>query len=100
MLLANDGKTDEAEAAIARAEEIGKDFGHFHHTAYNIASAYAILKKPDNAVDYLLRAADEGFPCYPLFDSDEAFNGMRQHPRYVALLAKLKQQWERYNTTL
>ncbi len=100
MLLANAGKIDEAEAAIARAEEIGKDFGHFHHTAYNIASAYARLKKPDRAIDYLQMAADDGFPCYPLFDSDDAFKELRQHPRYVALLAKLKQQWERSNATL
>ena len=100
MLLATSGKTEEAEAAIARAEEIGKDFGHFHHTAYNIASAYAMLKKPDKAVDYLQMAADDGFPCYPLFDNDEAFKDMRQNPRYVALMAKLKQQWERYNATL
>ena len=100
MILAQKGKNVEAEAAIQRAEEIGRDFGHFHHTAYNIASAYAILKKPDQAVDYLQLAADDGFPCYPLFENDEVFKDMSQHPRYVALLAKLKQQWERYNATL
>jgi tetratricopeptide (TPR) repeat protein len=100
MILAQKGKNAEAEAAISRAEEIGRDFGHFHHTAYNIASAYAMLKKPDQAVDYLQLAADDGLPCYPLFDNDEVFHDMRQYPRYIALLAKLKQQWERYNATL
>ena len=100
MILAQRGKNAEAEAAISRAEEIGRDFGHFHHTAYNIASAYAILKKPSQAVDYLQLAADDGLPCYPLFDNDEVFHDMRQYPRYIALLAKLKQQWERYNATL
>jgi tetratricopeptide (TPR) repeat protein len=100
MMLAQKGKNAEAEAAISRAEEIGRDFGHFHHTAYNIASAYALLKKPDQAVDYLQLAADDGLPCYPLFENDDVFKDMRQYPRYVALLAKLKQQWERYNATL
>ena len=100
IILAQKGKNAEAEAAIHRAEEIGRDFGHFHHTAYNIASAYAILKKPDQAVDYLQLAADDGFPCYPLFENDEVFNDIRQYPRYIALIAKLKQQWERYNATL
>ena len=100
MIFAKSGKTDEAGAAITRAEEIGKDFGHFHHTAYNIASAYALLKKPDKAVEYLQLASDDGFPCYPLFDNDEVFKDIRQHPGFVALLAQLKQQWERYNATL
>jgi tetratricopeptide (TPR) repeat protein len=100
MILAQKGKSADAEAAIHHAEEIGRDFGHFHHTAYNIASAYAILKKPDQAVDYLQLAADDGFPCYPLFENDEVFKDIRQYPRYIALIAKLKQQWERYNATL
>src|SRR6476659_899375 len=100
MILAQRGKNAEAETAIHHAEEIGHDFGHFHHTAFNIASAYAILKKPDQAVDYLQLAADDGFPCYPLFDHDEVFQGMHQYPRYIELIAKLKQQWERYNATL
>lgn len=100
MILARKGKVDEAEVAIKRADEIGRDFGHFHHTAFNIASAYALMNKPDEAVDYLQLAADDGFPCYPLFLSDESFNNMRQNPRYIALMAKLKQQWETYNATL
>jgi tetratricopeptide (TPR) repeat protein len=100
MVLAQKGKTDEALEAIKHAEEIGHDFGHFHHTAYNIAMAYALMNKPDKAVDYLQLAADDGFPCYPLFESDESFSNMRQNTRYVALLAKLKQQWDRYNATL
>lgn len=100
MLLAKAGKTTEAQAAIDRAEEIGRDFGHFHHTAYNIASAYVLLHEPDKAVDYLQLAADDGFPCYPLFDSDEGLKDLRQNPRFIALLSKMKQQWERYNSTL
>ncbi|MEO7659644.1 MAG: tetratricopeptide repeat protein, partial [Pyrinomonadaceae bacterium] len=100
MLLADAGKTEESEAAITRAQEVGSEFGHFHHTAYNIASAYAMLNKPDKAIDYLQMAADDGFPCYPLFENDEVFKVARQNSRFVALVAKLKQQWERYNSTL
>lgn len=100
MILAKQGRDAEAESMIKRSEEIGHDFGHFHHTAFNIASAYAMLKKPDLAVDYLQMAADDGFPCYPLFENDEVFKNMKSNPRYIALLAKLKQQWDRYNATL
>ena len=51
MLLASTGKTAEAEAAIRRAEEIGHDFGHFHHTAFNIASAYACDVSDEAAIE-------------------------------------------------
>ena len=100
MMLAHDGKVEDALAAIKRADEIGRGFGHYHHTAFNIASAYALMNMQDQAVDYLQLAADDGFPCYPLFEADDSFVNIRRNSRYVALLAKLKQQWERYNATL
>lgn len=100
MLAAKAGKTNEAERAIVRADEIGREFGHFHHTAYNIAAAYAMLNKPDKAVEYLQLTADEGFPCYPLFEKDDSFASIREYPAFVALLAKMKVQWNRYNATL
>ena len=50
LLFAKDGKRRQAEQMIARAIAIGKGFGHFHHTAYNIASTYAALNKPGEAV--------------------------------------------------
>jgi tetratricopeptide (TPR) repeat protein len=100
MILARQGKAEQAEEAIKSAEAKGRDFGHFHHTAYNIASTYATLRKPELAVRYLQLAADDGFPCYPLFEDDEVFKEMRHYPAFVSLLAKLKLQWERYNSTV
>ena len=52
------------------AIEKGKGFGHFHHTAYNISCAYALMKKAEPALKWLQAAADDGFPCYPLFEND------------------------------
>jgi serine/threonine protein kinase/Tfp pilus assembly protein PilF len=100
MIFAKTGKPREAESEIAHAIATGKDFGHFHHTAYNIASAYALLNKPEQAVQWLQTAADDGFPCYPLFANDSNLKGLRRDERFIAFMAKLKQQWERYNTTL
>ena len=100
MLLAKAGKEREAEETIQRAVEIGQGFGHFHHTAYNIASAYALMNKPEQALKWLQFAADDGFPCYPLFESDANLNSLRKDERFIAFMAKLKQQWERYNATL
>jgi serine/threonine protein kinase/tetratricopeptide (TPR) repeat protein len=100
MLLAKAGQKQEAEAAIQRAIEIGKSFQHFHHTTYNIASAYALMDKADEALKWLEFTADDGFPCYPLFENDTNLNSLRKDQRFIAFMAKLKQQWERYNATL
>jgi serine/threonine protein kinase/Tfp pilus assembly protein PilF len=100
MMLAKAGKSGDAEAAIQRSIEIGSGFGHFHHTAYNIASAYALLNQPEQAIKWLQNAADDGFPCYPLFASDANLDSLRKDERFNAFMAKLKQQWEHYQTTL
>jgi tetratricopeptide (TPR) repeat protein len=100
MLLAKEGKQAEAEQMIQRAIEIGKNFQHFHHTTYNIALAYTLMNKPDQALKWLQFTADDGFPCYPLFESDANLNNLRKDERFIAFIGKLKQQWERYNATL
>jgi len=100
MIFAKTGKPREAETEIAHAIAAGKDFGHFHHTAYNIASAYALLNKPEKALQWLQTAADDGLPCYPLFANDSNLKGLRGDERFIAFMAKLKQQWDRYNITL
>ena len=94
MLLAKAGRRSEAEAAIAKALELGRNFGHFHHSAYNIASAYALLGMNDKAAAWLRDSADNGFPCYPLFASDTQLDGLRRDPRFTAMFAALKLEWD------
>ena len=100
MMLAQAGKEREAEAAIQRAIEIGRGYAHFHHTSYSIASAYALMNQPDPALKWLQVTADEGFPCYPLFEGDTNLDNLRKDPRFISFMANLKQQWEHYNATL
>ena len=100
MMLAKAGRRSDAEAAIAHAVKLGENFGHFHHTAYNIASAYALLGDRDKAIEYLQDAADGGFPCYPLFASDAQLNGLRKDSRFIALIAKLERDWKERKRSL
>jgi tetratricopeptide (TPR) repeat protein len=100
MMLAKDRKETQAEEAINRAAELGKGFGHFHHTAYNIASAFALLDKPGEAIKWLQVAAEDGFPCYPLFENDTNLDSLRKEEQFTALMTKLKRQWEQYKATL
>jgi tetratricopeptide (TPR) repeat protein len=100
VLAASAGQEREAEEKIKLAVEKGRGFGHFHHTAYHIACAYALMNKPDQAIRWLEVAASEGFPCYPLFESDSNLNNIRQNARFIDFMTKQKQQWEHYRTTL
>jgi Tfp pilus assembly protein PilF len=99
VLAAAAGEKRKAEDAIARALQ-KKSFGHFHHTAYWIACAYARMNKSQPAMDWLQQTAENGFPCYPLFERDPNLNPLRKDPRFIAFLATIKKQWEHYNATL
>ena len=92
--------SSEAEDAIQHAIESGNGYGHFHHSTYNIASAYALMNNPEQAIKWLELTADDGFPCYPLFENDANLNSLRKDGRFITFMAKLKQEWERYNNTL
>ena len=100
ILAASAGRYREAEEKIRSAIERGKGFGHFHHTAYHIACAYAIMNRQEEAIKWLESVSTDGFPCYILFARDHNLDNLRQDARFQALLAKLKQQWEEYKTGL
>lgn len=99
LLYAATGQPRLAEVKILEAQK-GRDFVHFHHTEYNIASAYALMHKSRPAIQWLQRAAAEGFPCYPVFARDPNLANLRSDPRFVQLMAEQKSQWEYYKTAL
>jgi TolA-binding protein len=100
LLAALAGEGNKAEGKIRSAIAKGKGFGHFHHTAYYIACAYAVMKKTEPAIKWLQAAADDGFPCYSLFENEPYLDHLRKDARFIALMAKLKEQWEHYRTRL
>ncbi len=96
VLAVSAGQERTAEDKIKSAIERGKGFGHFHHTAYHIACAYALMNKREQAIKWLQAAAEDGFPCYPLFEKDSNLDNLRQDARFVAFMAKLREQWDHY----
>jgi TolB-like protein/DNA-binding winged helix-turn-helix (wHTH) protein/tetratricopeptide (TPR) repeat protein len=92
VLAASRGDDRLANQKIGEAIERGKGFGHFHHTAYHIACAYARLNRKAEAIKWLESAATDGFPCYPMFERDTNLDNLRNDEAFVDLLAKLKQQ--------
>jgi tetratricopeptide (TPR) repeat protein len=100
VLAASAKQERKAEDKIKLAVERGKGFGHFHHTAYMIACAYAHMNKHEQAIKWLEAAADDGFPCYPLFEKDSNLDNLRHDARFVEFMAKQRQQWEYYRGIL
>lgn len=98
VLAASAGQRQLAEEKIKLAESRGKGFGHFHHTTFYIACAYALMNKADEAIKWLEVTAEDGFPCYPMFEQNANLNSLRKDPRFVAFMEKQRKQWEYYKT--
>lgn len=93
ILFARAGELTRAKEAIQKAEERGKDFGHFHHTAYNLGCAYALMNQPEDAVRWLRTAADTGFPCYPAFQNDPTLANISGDSQFQTFLAEQRNLW-------
>jgi len=100
LLAADAGDVPLGERKIQEAIDKGKGYQHFHHIAYAIGSAYALLDKRDQALQYLRLAADDGFPCFPLFEHDSNLDNLRNDPRFLSFLAEQKKQWEYFREHL
>jgi eukaryotic-like serine/threonine-protein kinase len=100
MLSSAAGDRRQAEALIKVAASKEKGFIHFHHTAYNIACAYAMMNRLQDALDWLQKAADDGLPCYSLFLRDRNLNNLRNDIGFIKFMENQKAQWEHYRATL
>ena len=89
-----------AEGFIQKARLKEQSYQHFHHTAYIIGSAYALMNQRKQALNYLRAAAEDGFPCYPFFERDPDLDPLRKDQRFIEFTAGLKRQWEHYAETL
>ncbi len=52
---------------------------------YNIACGYALLGKKDEAIDWLKKALDSGFPEQATLENDEDTESLRSDPRFIHL---------------
>ncbi len=94
MLRAKRGDRSGAEADVAEAVRVGRNFIHFHHTAYSIGAVYTTLGEFDKAQEWIENAANDGFPNYTYFENDVHLERLRSIPRFRAFLAKLRREWE------
>jgi TolB-like protein len=100
VLAASAGNHATAERRITEAAARHRGSIHFHHTMYSIATAYALMARPDRAVEWLRAAVDDGFPCYPLLARDPWLDGIRSDPGFITLLAELEEEFGRYRAEM
>jgi hypothetical protein len=81
---------------VAQRASIRRGRGHFHHTQYHIACAYALLNKNDLAIEWLGKSIVGGFSCYPLFECDANLANLKTDPRFLDLLAAEKKRYESF----
>jgi class 3 adenylate cyclase len=97
MMFAVTGNQDEAEKKIAAAQT-RRGFGHFHHTEYNIACAYALMNKTDKSVEWFEKATGDGFNCYPMFEKDPSLDSIRDDSRFREIMGIERKKWEYYRS--
>jgi eukaryotic-like serine/threonine-protein kinase len=87
-------------ALVIPAAENQTALSHMHHAQFHIGAILGLLGRPAEAVRWLTKAADEGFPSYPRFSTDESLAPLKGHAGFDALLRRLRQDWERRQKTL
>jgi len=99
VLLARVGRVAEARTNLARSEQLGGALSHFHHAAFAIATAHAMMGEKAEAVRWLERTASDGMPAYDLFAGDPTLVTLKGLPAFEALMRRLRADSERYRLT-
>jgi non-specific serine/threonine protein kinase len=103
LLLARAGQRREARKEIERVAGAARNergYSSYHHAQYNVAATYAVMGDKPRAVEWLRKAAAEGFPCYPFYASDPNLSGLERDPAFDSFMARLKEDWERRRAAL
>jgi eukaryotic-like serine/threonine-protein kinase len=94
-ILAKEGNSSEARKLLA---ETLKSSLLDHHTLYSIGLTYAQLEEEEEAVQWLAKSVEAGFPCYPWFQKDPLLAPIRDSASFQNLLSRLQQNFEQYRS--
>ena len=65
-----------------------------------LTEAGATVGTPAEAVLWLTKAANEGYPSYPRFSTEPDLSSLKDHAGFEALLERMRQDHERWRATL
>jgi serine/threonine-protein kinase len=77
---------DDRVIDIARADQ---------DVAYRLATVYALANRVDEAIEWLERSISMGNENYPWVAGNPNWEGLRDEPRFKAILQDLKSRWEK-----
>jgi eukaryotic-like serine/threonine-protein kinase len=96
------GRRADAERLLAvvmpRAEN-PTGLSHVHHAQFHIGCALAVLGRGDEAVRWLTKAVNEGYPSYVRFSTEPSLSALKS-PEFDALLERLRRDAERWGQVL
>jgi DNA-binding winged helix-turn-helix (wHTH) protein/tetratricopeptide (TPR) repeat protein len=87
------GNAEHALECVTRACSSAKSFGHAHHTYYQIACIFSLLGRRDVAFEWLERAVNHGFACWPFFLKDVCLQSVRSLPEFEILVSTLQAKY-------
>jgi hypothetical protein len=94
LLAARQGNRPAAESEIHAALAEPQGFGHFHHITFIVACAYSVLGDVAHAQQWMEKTAEDGFPCYTLFEVEPSLERWRATPAGHQFLVNLRREWE------
>ena len=93
MLHARREQTGRALDCVRAALSCPHSFGHTHHTYYQVACIYSVLGDTTNAMAWLERSVNTGFPCWPFFKVDPHLERLREEPEFNQLVGNLERKY-------
>lgn len=103
QLLARNGRRNDADRTLAVAIPLAANptgLSDTHHAQFAIGCTYALLGQRDKAIEWITKAANEGYPSYPRFSTEHDLGALKGRPDFDALLARLRKDYERWRTSL
>ena len=88
------GENGPALDCVRRACAIARSFGHSHHTWYQIAGIHSLLGQTAEAMAWLERSVNTGFPCWPFFQIDPTLKNLRPLPEFQGLVKTLEEKFK------
>lgn len=93
-------QSEQVLAIVIPAAENPTALSHMHHAQLHIGATLGLLGRKNDAVRWLTKAADEGYPSYPRFSTDQSLAPLKGYPAFEALLVRLRNDWERWQKSL
>ena len=103
QLFARSNRPNDAERTLAVAIPLAANptgLSDTHHAQFSIGCADALLGDRDRAIEWITKAANEGYPSYPRFSTEPDLASLKGHAGFDALLTRLRNEQERWRGAL